>query len=215
MLLPPRPISPLTTRPLMLSGPVLGLARRSWGGRAKRCDMGSRKGSFLRTFEERFWEKVDRSSGPDACWLWLGSYDKSGYGQFSPKSGSISKASRIMAMLFHGDPCGLHVLHSCDNPPCVNPRHLRFGTREENMGDSIKRGRNSNANKTHCKRGHPFEGDNVGSGHRLRHGTERRCLECHRIASAERRAADPERFRAYHRERARIAYLKKKNKESQ
>jgi len=36
---------------------------------------------------------------------------------------------------------GLDTCHSCDNPPCCNPRHLRFGTRLENVADVIKRGR--------------------------------------------------------------------------
>lgn len=38
-------------------------------------------------------------------------------------------------------PDGLHVLHSCDNPPCVNPGHLRVGTRSENLSESVARGR--------------------------------------------------------------------------
>jgi hypothetical protein len=38
-------------------------------------------------------------------------------------------------------PRGLHALHHCDNPPCVNPDHLFPGTDMDNYQDSIKKGR--------------------------------------------------------------------------
>jgi hypothetical protein len=36
---------------------------------------------------------------------------------------------------------GLFVLHSCDNPPCCNPRHLRVGTWADNTADMVERDR--------------------------------------------------------------------------
>ena len=42
----------------------------------------------------------------------------------------------------HGPiPDGLLVLHSCDNPSCVNPDHLRVGTQAENIQDRDAKGR--------------------------------------------------------------------------
>jgi DNA invertase Pin-like site-specific DNA recombinase len=38
-------------------------------------------------------------------------------------------------------PEGLFVLHSCDNPPCCNPAHLRAGTQKENIEDAVERDR--------------------------------------------------------------------------
>lgn len=89
----------------------------------------------------RFWSLVDRR-GDDDCWPWGGDTDGKGYGVF----------------VFHGRKAGAHeyalsfttgeqrlpkldTCHSCDNPSCVNPRHLRFDTRQANVDDMVGRGR--------------------------------------------------------------------------
>lgn len=49
---------------------------------------------------------------------------------------------RLSYRLFVGDiPSAMLALHSCDNPPCFNPAHLRLGNKHENAVDSINRGR--------------------------------------------------------------------------
>jgi hypothetical protein len=89
---------------------------------------------------ERFWSRVDKSGIGD-CWEWKGSKDTSGYGLIKVRS-KHSKAHRI-SLVLHGFPAvdGMHALHSCDNPGCVNPSHLRWGTRRDNMRDRSERGR--------------------------------------------------------------------------
>ena len=88
--------------------------------------------------EERFWSKVNR--GPD-CWVWMAGKTGSGYGQFWME-GRDRCAHRVAYELEYGSiRYALQVLHSCDNPPCVNPEHLFLGTQKDNMMDASKKGR--------------------------------------------------------------------------
>jgi len=97
------------------------------------------------TFGERFWSKVDRSAGPESCWLWKASIDRAGYGKFSYGHSRWVGAHRVAYELANGPAPGLHILHSCDNPPCVNPAHLRAGTNHENILDAVARRRINHA----------------------------------------------------------------------
>lgn len=88
-----------------------------------------------------FWRRVDKSGGPQACWPWTGSRWKAGYGHLR-YDGKTWGAHRFALFLATGsDPGKAHALHSCDNPPCCNPDHIRAGTSYDNMHDAIRRGR--------------------------------------------------------------------------
>ena len=87
--------------------------------------------------EARFLTKVNKTDG---CWLWTGSISRR-YGMFRV-NGKNKRANRVAYELWKGEiPAGLHVLHSCDEPKCVNPEHLRTGTNDDNIRDKIERGR--------------------------------------------------------------------------
>lgn len=84
---------------------------------------------------ERFWSKVKIRSNAD-CWPWLASKNSQGYGTYR-LNGRMCRASRLVA----GANDGQVVLHSCDNPTCVNPSHLRVGSAAENVADCRAKGR--------------------------------------------------------------------------
>jgi hypothetical protein len=89
----------------------------------------------------KFNKKIDRSAGPTACWLWCGSDNGQGYGMFRVNK-SYRLAHRCAAALAFGEVgAGLLVMHTCDNPPCVNPAHLRVATQSDNMRDRSEKGR--------------------------------------------------------------------------
>lgn len=93
-----------------------------------------------RTIHERFWEKV-QINGPDECWPWIGGR-RHGYG-FIKINNIAVVATRFSWSLANGCevPKGLVVRHTCDNPPCVNPKHLLTGTQRDNTLDAMRRGR--------------------------------------------------------------------------
>lgn len=91
---------------------------------------------------DRFWSKVDKSGGPDACWPWTASCRGNGYGRFKIEP-RVSVATNRLAWALHNqkDPGPMLVCHSCDNPPCCNPGHLWLGTVRDNNADKIEKGR--------------------------------------------------------------------------
>jgi hypothetical protein len=96
-----------------------------------------------RAIIRRFWPKVDRSGGPDACWPWTATASRYGYFYFDPELEMVG-AHRMAFTLCNGllDE-GDCILHVCDNPLCCNPRHLVRGSQLDNIQDRNQKARQS------------------------------------------------------------------------
>lgn len=97
----------------------------------------------MKTFAQRFWVKVQKSRG---CWIWIGAKggSRAGYGVIGRgrRGQGLVYAHRASWELHKGQiPDGLEVLHKCDNPACVKPKHLFLGTQTDNMRDCAAKGR--------------------------------------------------------------------------
>jgi len=91
------------------------------------------------TPEERFWRYVNKKGR--GCWEWTGYKNDKGYGIINLR-GQRVMAHRMAYELAGGSiPAGLFVLHHCDNPGCVRPKHLFTGTLADNNADMDAKGR--------------------------------------------------------------------------
>lgn len=92
------------------------------------------------SLRERFERHIARCP-MSGCWLWVGGLTTHGYGRMKvpgPRRG----AHRVSWEIHRGPiPAGMHVLHRCDIPACVNPGHLFLGTQADNMRDMYAKGR--------------------------------------------------------------------------
>jgi hypothetical protein len=129
-----------------------GLIPRGSNYRTKRyCGRACYKASYPLQAPARFWAKVDKSAGPDGCWLYMGFRKWDGYGwlaRWQDGKARYITAHRYAWELQNGPTNGLHVMHKCDNPPCCNPAHLQLGTHQQNMADMAAKGRKTHGERT-------------------------------------------------------------------
>lgn len=121
---------------------------------------------------KRFMEKV-KAESLDECWEWQASLTRGGYGHFGiqwpGKNYTMERSHRTSYKLFKGPiPEGMLVCHQCDNPLCVNPKHLFLGTHKDNAMDMMAKGRkNKEKRENRLNRRHltQAEADSIRADH--------------------------------------------------
>lgn len=107
-------------------------------------------GGKRRPLLDRFWEKVDRSGGPGACWPWRGAHNADRYGVFrvvDAPTGLVYAHRMAYALEFGPIAEGVEIMHKCPAMPrprdCCNPAHLAPGSHAENCaaGERVRRGK--------------------------------------------------------------------------
>lgn len=141
----------------------------------------AREDSVLERLERIGWTVVQRDTpyaeGP--CWEWNGAINDSGYGLLT-LSQQNQKHARVHRLVYETANSvslkGQVILHKCDNPPCVNPNHLKVGTQADNINDMVRKRRHWCHDRTHCKNGH----DLTVEGAIRKTKRENLCVRCDR-----------------------------------
>lgn len=100
-------------------------------------------GKIVAPMAVRFMRQVIKDTGTD-CWDWAASKDRHGYPRIGRDGygNGVARGHRVSYEIHHGSiPEGGIVMHTCDNPSCTNPDHLRLGTLKENTADMLAKGR--------------------------------------------------------------------------
>jgi len=122
----------------------------------------------------RFWDRVDKSGD---CWIWLGSKTPAGYGSVYLGKDERGKEIRVYSHRYSFELSNGYlpevVMHTCDNPPCVNPAHLAAGNWDTNNKDMIAKGRHGHQKRVECRNGHPYL-----DGSYYQYGNRRLCKQC-------------------------------------
>lgn len=133
---------------------------------------------------------------PSGCWHYTGSTDRCGYGRISVGKHRLG-AHKVAYLLLVGDfDQELELMHSCDNPICVNPAHLSPATHQENIQDCVSKGRHPwetrmsvSTRKTAQAIGEPtYVGKACGvHGTSIRRTSNGECVDCYEDHKAKLR----------------------------
>lgn len=76
------------------------------------------------------------------CLEWNGALHRNGYAKIGKtKMFKTQLLHREIYLYLHPDEAPEVVMHTCDNPKCINPNHLKGGTQQDNVDDMMAKGR--------------------------------------------------------------------------
>lgn len=76
------------------------------------------------------------------CWICIHPKANNGTYMYITRNGKQIYTHRYSYEVYKGKiPNNMQIMHSCDNPKCINPEHLSIGTAKDNAQDKIKKGR--------------------------------------------------------------------------
>lgn len=143
--------------------------------------------------DAEYLERLKRGStiSESGCWEWNGFRHPPrgmkhhgpdyGYGEMCYR-GKGTRTHRLAWILTRGPiPNGMVVMHTCDNPPCCNPEHVRLGTQKENQQEMARKGRGRWQNASTCIHGHEYTPENTYLAHQPDGKTKRHCKTCKRL----------------------------------
>jgi len=147
---------------------------------------------LILTLKNRIWKYTEDLSffTDEDCWNWIGNMTDRGYGTIS----FLGKPFRVHRLTYwiYVDFCQsglifkseIIIRHKCDNPSCINPKHLLKGTQLDNVNDRETRNRSSFRNKIHCPFGHEYTKENTYINPNT---GDKYCRKCHKKHSREYR----------------------------
>ncbi len=79
------------------------------------------------------------------CWIWTGGIGRGGYGRIYDNATKTTRYAHVISWEETNGPVPAEqlILHSCDTPSCINPRHLFLGTHADNRHDADQKGRSA------------------------------------------------------------------------
>lgn len=101
------------------------------------------RNGFLRLLSKRERTLLLMRAGEGGdCWEWLGGHNSEGYAIFAFERKRVTASRAVWCIANDCEwPDGKIAMHSCDNPGCVNPSHIKPATDAENMIDRSAKGR--------------------------------------------------------------------------